>query len=315
MSTKEKTGSAGRTAGVLFILLALAAVAVLGVYIYRQLQPPKAPETAIGYVASETASAPVYDADSGAELGVLVRGSQVAYVAADVETPREDGRVRVVNGEGYVLLDASHLADDLSRTVQVETVYALRGMSLLDETGAVPGCAVEKGMALAVTGFDGLDENGEVLRWQGSCQRGEGYIAYKLPKEKMGLETMWPIACGMLHNSTLKRLLRFGIAIKRGGASLQDRMDKEKKPYIFVGLVCVREKYQGQGYMRKVLNFAFAEGDRLGVPVILETDAKSKCDKYVHLGMELAGMHDLGAFGKLYDLIRYPEPTKANGTV
>lgn len=168
MSTKEKTGSAGRTAGILFILLALAAVAVLGVYIYRQLQPPKAPETA---------SAPVYDADSGAELGVLVRGSQVAYVAADVETPREDGRVRVVNGEGYVLLDASHLADDLSRTVQVETVYALRGMSLLDETGAVPGCAVEKGMALAVTGFDGLDENGEVLRWQVSCQRGEGYIA------------------------------------------------------------------------------------------------------------------------------------------
>ena len=176
MSTKEKTGSSGRTAGILFILLALAAVAVLGVYIYRQLQPPKAPETAIGYVASETASAPVYDADSGAELGVLVRGSQVAYVAADVETPREDGRVRVVNGEGYVLLDASHLADDLSRTVQVETVYALRGMSLLDETGAVPGCAVEKGMALAVTGFDGLDENGEV-RWQVSCQRGEGYIA------------------------------------------------------------------------------------------------------------------------------------------
>ena len=67
--------------------------------------------------------------------------------------------------------------------------------------------------------------------------------------------------------------------------------------------------------MRKVLDLAFAEGDRLGVPVILETDAKSKCDKYVHLGMELAGMHDLGAFGKLYDLIRYPEPTKANGTV
>lgn len=174
---KRKPAAPGRTAGLLFILLALAAVAVLGVYIYRQLQPPKAPETAIGYVASETASAPVYDADSGAELGVLVRGSQVAYVTADVETPREDGRVRVVNGEGYVLLDASHLADDLSRTVQVETVYALRGMSLLDETGAVPGCAVEKGMALAVTGFDGLDENGEVLRWQVSCQRGEGYIA------------------------------------------------------------------------------------------------------------------------------------------
>ena len=66
---------------------------------------------------------------------------------------------------------------------------------------------------------------------------------------------------------------------------------------------------RGEGYI------AFAEGDRLGVPVILETDAKSKCDKYVHLGMELAGTHDLGTYGKLYDLIKYPEPTKANGTV
>ncbi len=97
----------------------------------------------------------------------------------------------------------------------------------------------------------------------------------------------------------MKRLLQFGIAIKRGGASLQDRMDKERKPYIFVGLVCVREKYQRQGYMRKVLDIAFAEGDRLGVPMILETDAKNKCDKYVHLGMELAGTRDLGMFGKL----------------
>ena len=74
----------------------------------------------------------------------------------------------------------------------------------------------------------------------------------------------------------MKRLLQFGIAIKRGGASLQDRMDKERKPYIFIGLVCVREEYQRQGYMRKVLDVAFAEGNRLGVPVILETDAKNK---------------------------------------
>ena len=43
--------------------------------------------------------------------------------------------------------------------------------------------------------------------------------------------------------------------------------------------------------MRKVMDIAFAEGNRLGVPVILETDAKSKCDKYVHLGMELSLIH------------------------
>lgn len=139
-----------------------------------------------------------------------------------------------------------------------------------------------------------------------TSERGEGYIAYKRPKERLGFKTVWPIATGMLRNSSVKRLLRFAKAIKKGGKSFQERMDKEKKPYIFVGMVCVCEKYQGQGYMRKVMDIAFAEGDRLQVPVILETDAKSKCDKYVHLGMELAGTRDLGEFGKLYDLIRYP---------
>ena len=69
----------------------------------------------------------------------------------------------------------------------------------------------------------------------------------------------------------------------------------------------MREKYQRLGYMRKVLDIAFAEGDRLGVPMILETDAKSKCDKYVHLGMELAGTRDAGELGTLYDLIKYPD--------
>ena len=31
--------------------------------------------------------------------------------------------------------------------------------------------------------------------------------------------------------------------------------------------------------------------------------------------MKYAGTHDLDIYGKLYDLIKYPEPTKANGTV
>ena len=176
----------------------------------------------------------------------------------------------------------------------------------------------ETGMTAAFSGKDGVEDyicayvrgmlRGGFLHT--TSQRGEGYIAYKLPGEKLGFPTMWPIAWGMLRNSSLKRLIGFGMAMKHGGASLQSRMDKEKKPYIFVGLVCVREQYQGQGYMRKVMDIAFAEGDRLHVPVILETDAQSKCGKYVHLGMELAGVRDMGRYGKMYDLIRYPAAEK-----
>lgn len=168
-NTKKKHGTG---AAVVLIVLCLLALGTLGYIIWRQFNPV-VPETAAGYVAAAGTTAPVYD-ENGTQLGSLVRGAEVQYVAEDAEDGAD--RVRVVNGEGYAYLDAANLTADYNGAVLTETVYALRGMSLTDETGAVPGCAVEKGMALTVTGFDGLDENGEVLRWAVSCDRGEGYI-------------------------------------------------------------------------------------------------------------------------------------------
>lgn len=168
-NTKKKHGTG---AAVVLIVLCLLALGTLGYIIWRQFDPV-VPETAAGYVAAAGTTAPVYD-ENGTQLGSLVRGAEVQYVAEDAEDGAD--RVRVVNGEGYAYLDAANLTADYNGAVLTETVYALRGMSLTDETGAVPGCAVEKGMALTVTGFDGLDENGEVLRWAVSCDRGEGYI-------------------------------------------------------------------------------------------------------------------------------------------
>ena len=168
-NTKKKHGTG---AAVVLIVLCLLALGTLGYIIWRQFDPV-VPETAAGYVAAAGTTAPVYD-ENGTQLGSLVRGAEVQYVAEDAEDGAD--RVRVVNGEGYAYLDAANLTADYNSAVLTETVYALRGMSLTDETGAVPGCAVEKGMALTVTGFDGLDENGEVLRWAVSCDRGQGYI-------------------------------------------------------------------------------------------------------------------------------------------
>lgn len=141
-----------------------------------------------------------------------------------------------------------------------------------------------------------------------TSENGEGYLAYKLPKQKLSLGALIPLAKGLLGSMSMKELFRFARIMSKGGPGLDKRLDREKKPYIFVGMVCVREQYQGQGYMRKVMDMAFAEGNRLRVPVILETDAQSKCDKYMHLGMELAGTRSFGEYGKLYDLIKYPEP-------
>ena len=144
-----------------------------------------------------------------------------------------------------------------------------------------------------------------------SGENGEGYIAYRLPGQRVPLKAVLPLANGLLGSMKIKELIRFARIMSKGGPGLDKRFDKTKKPYIYVGLVCVREQYQGQGYMRKVMDMAFAEGNRLGVPVILDTDARSKRDRYIHLGMELAGTRRFGEYGVLYDLIKYPDPVSS----
>lgn len=141
-------------------------------------------------------------------------------------------------------------------------------------------------------------------------EKGEGYLAYALPGQKVRLKAGGHLAKAFLSAMRPQDIVRFARIMSKGGAGLRKQLDREKKPYIYVGMVCVRAAFQGQGYMRKLLSMAFAEGDRLGVPVVLDTDAKSKCDKYVHLGMELAGTRRFGEYGVLYDLIKYPDPSK-----
>ena len=145
-----------------------------------------------------------------------------------------------------------------------------------------------------------------------TSERVEGYISFKRPGDKLGLKAVKPLFHDVLGSMNLKELFGLIKWMGRGGPGLKARMDKKKQPYVYVGMVCVREPYQGQGYMRKVMELAFAEGDRLGLPVILDTDAQSKCDKYLHLGMELAGTRTLGNGGMLYDLIRYPAKKAAD---
>ena len=173
------------------------------------------------------------------------------------------------------------------------------------ETGMGVFYSSKEAVANYIAGYVRMAFEGQML--YATSERGEGYIAYTLPGQKMNFKAVIAILKALFRNMSLKEMIRMGKALSKGGRSLQDRMKKEKTKYIFVGMVCVREQYQGQGYMREVLDMAFSEGNRLHVPVILETDAKSKCDKYMHLGMELEGVRDMGAYGKMYDLIKYPD--------
>ena len=173
------------------------------------------------------------------------------------------------------------------------------------EEGLVSCYRSQEAAAVYINGFVRMSLKGGMLYT--TSERGEGYIAYKLPGQKVSLKAGMELIKGLFQSMNFKELVQFFKVLSKAGPDLKDRMDKEKKPYIFVGLVCVTEEYQGQGYMRKLLEMTFAEGNRLHVPVILDTDAQSKCDKYMHLGMQLEGVRDFGENGKLYDLIKYPD--------
>ena len=132
----------------------------------------------------------------------------------------------------------------------------------------------------------------------------EAFIAYRYSKDKL------PLSAGMILMKYIFRTMGFSGAMRmlkyvsKGGESYETAVKKSKKPYIFVGLVAVKKEYQGQGYMRKVLDIAFEEGRKRGCPVLLETDAVLKRDKYVHLGMENVRTRKLDDSSYLYDLVK-----------
>jgi len=137
-----------------------------------------------------------------------------------------------------------------------------------------------------------------------TSEKHEAFIAYKYSKDKL------PLSAGMILMKYVFKTMGFGGAVRmlkyisKGGESYETAVKKTKQPYIFVGLVAVKKEYQGQGYMRKVLNIAFDDAKKRGCPVLLETDAVLKRDKYVHLGMENVRTRKLDDSSYLYDLVK-----------
>ena len=204
------------------------------------------------------------------------------------------------------------LVKELDENIIAEIGHAFGYYDYGTETGLVSLYPSREAAAEYICAYVRATLRGGFLHTVG--ENSEAYIAYKRPGDRISIRAVWPVVRAEIRGKRLSEVIGFSRQIVRlirltqkGGPGLDDRFKKAKKPYLFVGMVCVREQYQGQGFMRKVMELAFAEGDRLGVPVILETDAMSKCEKYIHLGMELAGMRDLGEYGKIYDLIKYPD--------
>lgn len=140
-----------------------------------------------------------------------------------------------------------------------------------------------------------------------TSERHEAFIAFKKSDERtsmssgaellkeipnfLDLDRAWTVAKGFIH------------ADKGYGSILA----KRKIPHIYVGMVAVVKEYQGQGYMRKLLEIAFEEGRKHALPVVLDTDAILKKDKYEHLGMKCVTTQYFTEGVMLYGLVYEPE--------
>ena len=102
----------------------------------------------------------------------------------------------------------------------------------------------------------------------------------------------------------LKNFMDIIKKFQAGGASLEKKYRDAKKHFVQIELLAVKKEYQGQGFMRPLVENAIELADKKHIPVILSTDAKLKKDKYEHLGLSLVNTRKLGERSFMYDLVR-----------
>ncbi|MCM1156439.1 MAG: hypothetical protein NC314_05805 [Roseburia sp.] len=132
-------------------------------------------------------------------------------------------------------------------------------------------------------------------------------MTVKVESMTPSIPALLEIIKGCLKSLGFKGCISYMKKLSQGGQSLESRMKKAKKNFIKIELVAVTKPYQGQGYMRKTLDIAFQAGQEKKLPCILDTDGRLKRDKYISVGMQLAGTRKIEEGLYLYDLIKTTE--------
>ena len=131
-------------------------------------QPPKQWET--GYVASLNPEAE-YCNEAGTTLGTFLRGTRVEYEIMP------EGRAAIcLNGAAVYLQEGARIVSDPADIIPEHTLYVRTAVNLRDPDGRLLSAFAEKGTAVSVTGYDYLQENGEVHMYRVSFGEEEGYI-------------------------------------------------------------------------------------------------------------------------------------------
>ena len=123
-----------------------------------------------GYIAAAHPDA-AYCGSAGNVLGTFLRGTQVEYMI----TLEGICAIRVDDTEVYLQEGASVVAD-VAGIIPEHTLYVRTAVSLRDADGRLLAAFAEKGTPVQVTGYDYLQEDGQVHMYRVNCGGGEGYM-------------------------------------------------------------------------------------------------------------------------------------------
>ena len=136
-------------------------------------EPPKVWRN--GFIASVEASASYYDAE-GTQLGQFLRGTQVQYYVSP------EGQIELnVDGVIVYLQEGASVVEDVVNVVPAHTLYVRTAVNLrtidgklIAEDKHMP--LADKGVAVRITGYDYMLEDGTVHMYQVDLDGETGYI-------------------------------------------------------------------------------------------------------------------------------------------
>ena len=136
----------------------------------EEVSTEPAPVRQTGYLASLRATVEYRD-EAGSVLGTLVRGKSLEY---EIDP---DGSIRVlIDGVAVTLSEEGSIVSDPSLAVPEHELFVRSAVDLRDESGRLLDTFAPKGTPLTVTGFDRLEESGEVHMYRVSLDGKEGYV-------------------------------------------------------------------------------------------------------------------------------------------
>lgn len=139
----------------------------------------------------------------------------------------------------------------------------------------------------------------------------EGYFIFETPETKRNLYGSLLQAKWMLRAFGLKKGIQYIKEIMNSGTYLASEFGKQKKPFTKIEFIAVAKEHQGQGHMRQMMEYAFSESERLGLPLILTTDDEKKVKIYEHFGMKMMREHIVSDRAIYYEMLRSPQKAES----